>query len=135
MVPEEPEHEHHPLIDRLGITAEQRAAVINVRSAALLEELGERCNKAVSTKLHGAYDVILLRVDTREDLDRIATAKSHLKSEGALWVFHPKADSADMKADDVRETAVAGGLIDSKTVHYTTTHTATQYVIPDHPRG
>ncbi len=56
--------------------------------------LNERLAKGASQALRTQYDVIFLRIDSVRDLARIARARPHLKSNGFLWVFHPKGRGA-----------------------------------------
>jgi hypothetical protein len=53
-----------------------------------------------------------------------------LKSDGAIWVVHRKGKDATLKDIDVFAAAKRVGLVDTKVVAFSTTHTAEKLVIP-----
>jgi hypothetical protein len=126
----ERDYSHRTLIDKLGAAPGQRVAVVNVRNDALLRSLKDVTGEKPSTTMRGNYDRIFLQVDGERDLERIAKVREHLKSDGALWIFHPKGKNAPVKDARVREIYLACGLVDNKVSSYTETHTATRCVIP-----
>lgn len=109
---------------------ESRVALVGKHDEAFLHGLATALAKSASTQLHASYDIIFLRVDARRDLMTIAVAAEHLVPNGRLWIFHPKGKGATPSDSDVRGAAIAAGLVDNKISGYTSSHAATQYVIP-----
>ena len=102
------------LVDKLGIKAGHRAAIINAPEAyddtlgALPEDV------RMSAALRGTFDFIQFFATGRGELEkRFATLKRRMKKDGMLWVSWPKRASGvstDVTEDVVREIALAGGL-------------------------
>jgi hypothetical protein len=118
------------LFDKLGVVAEAHVALVGRHEASFTSSLNARLAKAASQALRTRYDLIFLRVDAPRDLARIARAVVHLRSNGALWVFHPKGRGASPTDAEVRSTGIAAGLVDNKISAYSDSHTATRFVIP-----
>jgi hypothetical protein len=106
------------LVDKLGIKAGHRAAIINAPDAYddTLGALPEDVSMAAA--LRGTFDFIQFFTTGRGDLERrFATLKRRMKKDGMLWVSWPKRASGvstDVTEDVVREIALAGGLVDVK---------------------
>ncbi|MBV9270657.1 MAG: DUF3052 family protein [Candidatus Eremiobacteraeota bacterium] len=124
------DYSHRSFIDKLGVTAGQKIALVNVRDDPFVMVITQATGAKPATALRGTYDRIFLQIDHERDLDRIAKARDHLRPEGALWIFHPKGKNATVKDARVREVYLANGLVDNKVSAYTETHTATRCVIP-----
>ena len=131
----ERDYSHRSLIDKLGVSAGQRIAAVNVRNEPFLSLLAEACGADVSTSPRGMYDRIFLQIDTSRDLAWIAKLRKHLRADGAIWILHPKGRNAAVKDAEVRAVYLACGLVDNKVSAYTDAHTATRCVIPVHLRS
>jgi hypothetical protein len=126
----EPDYSGRSLFDKLGVTVEAHVAVAGHHEETFTTGLNQRLAKAASQALRTRYDLIFLRVDAPRDLTRIARAARHLKSDGALWIFHPKGRGASPSDAEVRAAGIAAGLVDNKISAYNASHTATRFVIP-----
>jgi hypothetical protein len=118
------------LFEKLGVVADAHVALVGQHEEAFRTNLNARLAKSASQSLRTSYDLIFLRIDVPRDLARIRRAVYHLKSSGALWVFHPKGRSATPTDAEVRSTGIAAGLVDNKISAYSESHTATRFVIP-----
>jgi hypothetical protein len=118
------------LFEKLGVVAEAHVALVGRHEETFTVSLNARLAKAAAESLRTSYDLIFLRVDEPRDLARIQRAVMHLKSNGALWVFHPKGRGARPSDAEVRSTGIAAGLVDNKISAYSDSHTATRFVIP-----
>ncbi len=118
------------LFEKLGVVAAAHVALVGRHEAVFTTSLNACLAKAAAQSLRTRYDLIFVRIDSPRDLPRIARAVVHLKSNGALWVFHPKGRGAAPTDAEVRSTGIAAGLVDNKISAYTYTHTATRFVIP-----
>jgi hypothetical protein len=130
----ERDYSHRSLFEKLGVNADCHVAVTGPHDVRFVNQLNSRLAKAASEALRTRYDIIFVRVNSPHDLTRIASAASHLKPNGALWVIHPKG-GARPTDNEVRAAGKAAGLVDNKISAYDDTHTATRYVIPVARRG
>ncbi len=124
------DYSHRSLFEKLGVTAEARAAVVGSHDTWFVSRLGARLANAASRALRARYDLILLRIDEPRDLSTVSRAAGHLTSSGALWVFHPKGRGATPGDSQVRAAGLRAGLVDNKICAYSNTHTATRFVVP-----
>jgi hypothetical protein len=123
------DYSHRSLVQKLGVRSEHRVYVRSV-DAEFRRDLTTELESPIAQSLRGEFDLIFLHVDTLRDLDAIIKLASHLRSNGALWIFHPKGRGAAPTDADVRAAGLSAGLVDNKICAYTQTHTATRYVIP-----
>lgn len=126
----ERDYSERSLFEKLGVVAGAHVAIVGRHEESFTINLNARLAKAASQSLRTSYDIIFLRIDAPRDLARIPRAAVHLKSDGALWVFHPKGRGASPTDAEVRSTGIAAGLVDNKISAYSDSHTATRFVIP-----
>jgi hypothetical protein len=126
----ERDYSHRSLYDKLGIPPAARVALLGPHDDWFAAELRDRLSRPPSQTLRAKYDAIILRLDERRDLERIARAAAHLLPHGALWMLYPKGRGATPSDAEVRSAGLAAGLVDNKISAYSATHTATRYVIP-----
>ncbi len=124
------DYSHRTLFEKLGVRSDAHVAVQGAHDPAFLVRLHAQVAKAASASLRARYDLVFVKVDAPRDLSRISRAAAHLRSNGALWVFHPKGRGARPNAADVRAVGLAAGLVDNKICAYSDSHTALRFVIP-----
>jgi hypothetical protein len=79
--------------------------------------------------------VVLLVVEARRDLARIAGLVPALRAGGALWTLRRKGAGAAVGESDVRNAGRAAGLKDVKVAAFSETRTADKFVVPVASRG
>jgi len=112
-------------LDKLGVKPGQRVAVLAIKDAAFEAEL----------VVHGAelsaelidIDQIFVGVETAIDLDGLDQLEATLDPGGALWVVFRKGAAAAFKDGEVISAARRQGLVDSKVVSFSETHTALRF--------
>ena len=104
-----------------------RVAVLGVDDPAFLEELSQRTD--VSLRRRARCDLLFVGFDGREGLARLGAHKDFIAPDGALWAIWPKGSKA-INENDVRDAALAIGLVDVKVVAFSPTHSALKLVIP-----
>ena len=122
------------LMDKLGVREGDATAVVSELDIAFLDELRSK-TKHVSQELAPASDLVFYRADRPADLDRLSELRSAIKPDGAIWVVSPKGKTAQIKDTDVMAAARDAGLVDTKVVSFSDTHTALKLVIPRDKRG
>jgi hypothetical protein len=117
-------------VDKLGIKAGQKIALINIDDEALAAELEAKGATIGKTSL----DAIFFGANDKKELKKLASLREKIASNGAIWIVRPKGvDTISEK--DVMSSAKAAGLVDVKVVKLSETHTAEKVVIPVSKRG
>ena len=121
-------------LEKLGVKPEWRACAVGVDDAAFLKELKGAVAELAVGRVLADRDAIFFGATKASELRRLATLKTLMKPNGALWVIRPKGRPG------ISETAVmaagsAAGLVDVKVVRFSSTHTAEKFVIPLSKRG
>jgi hypothetical protein len=118
------------LIDKLGVKAGASVAVIGVDEDAFRAQLRERGAGLRDAAAADFLDWVFYEADEPADLARLPELRLRLKDNGGIWVVSPKGKAARIKDVDVIEAARAAGLVDTKVVAFSDTHTALKLVIP-----
>jgi hypothetical protein len=117
------------LLDKLGVKPGAGVAVIGVNDAAFLGELRSRAHVVEAVADAGA-DFVFYAADRAEDLARLPGLSASIKRSGAIWVVTPKGKGATLKDTQIMAAAREAGLVDTKVVSFSDTHTALKLVIP-----
>jgi len=64
------------------------------------------------------------------DLERLGALKKSLQPAGAIWVLRQKGPATRVTESAVMAAGKAAGLVDTKVVSFSDTHTAERLVIP-----
>jgi hypothetical protein len=118
------------LMDKLGVKAGQRVAVINLLDAAFLADLHARTSAVSKGHVEPGSDLVFYAADSIEALQRLSDLRESLDRKGAVWVVSLKGKAAQIKDTDVMAAAREAGLVDTKVVSFSDTHTALKLVIP-----
>ena len=121
----------HPksLIDKLGVKAGQRVAVLDVDDAEFWHALRARTDDISEGAPVPDADFIFVTVAEPGQLERIKPLVPYLKANGGVWVVSPKGRK-DLRDVDVMAAGKAAGLVDVKVVAFNFTLTALKFVIP-----
>ena len=116
------------LIDKLGVKPGSKVAVLNVDDDEFLTALKARTTDVHIQARRVGCDMIVLGVKDRAELRRIRTQRDFIVPNGAVWVVWPKGSKA-VNENDIRDAALAAGLVDVKVVSFSTTMSALKLVI------
>lgn len=125
----ERDYSHRLLIDKLGVKAGQRIAVLGVESAEFLKDLNARVPQYSRGKRVPNADLIFFSAEARGDLARLDALGRSIARNGAVWVVYPKGQT-HIREVDVIEAGKQAGLTDNKVCSFSATHTALRFVIP-----
>ncbi|MFZ5876095.1 MAG: DUF3052 family protein [Nitrospirota bacterium] len=117
------------LIDKLGVKPGARVCVLGVQDEAFLNQLRQRTDQ-VPHKPQRDADLMFYAADSLDALDSLTRLKASLKPDGAIWVVSLKGKQARIKDTDVMAAARDAGLVATKVVGFSDTHTALKLVIP-----
>lgn len=122
----------HPrgLLDKLGVRPGAKVSVIGVEDEAFLAQLRERTGDVRLGDAQAESDLLFCLAAEVEDLMRLADLRPVIKESGAIWAVSPKGKGSKVKDVDVIEAAKAAGLVDTKVVSFSDTHTALKLVVP-----
>lgn len=112
-------------LDKLGVKAGQRVAMMGVDDPDLAAELAERGVALVD--LAAGLDILFYAADDPKALAGIGDLVPALGPGGALWVVSRKGKAATVKDTEVMAAAKAAGLVDNKVVGFSDTHTALRF--------
>ena len=117
-----------PLLDKLGVKAGTRVAVVGIDDGSFMRLLRERTADIVQGKPRQAVDIVFLAANTHRDLQRLKTLKSWIEPNGAIWVVRPKGGRGSVREMDVMGAGLAAGLVDNKIASFSDTHGAMRFV-------
>ncbi|ATQ43812.1 DUF3052 family protein [Caulobacter mirabilis] len=112
-------------LDKLGIKAGQRVAVLDLDDPDFAVELAGR---VAPTSTLTELDILVYGADGAEALARIGDLVPRLAERGALWVVSLKGRAAQVKDVEVMAAARLHGLVDNKVCGFSDTRTALRFV-------
>lgn len=122
-------YSHKTLIDKLGITENQKIAVINEPKNyfKLLLDLPENVN--LKKELDKNLDLIHFFPKNRTDLEKtFPILKDSLKLNGILWISWRKGNKTDLNENKVMTIGLENGLVDIKVIAVDKTWSALKFV-------
>jgi hypothetical protein len=121
-------------IDKLGVKPGMKVAVVGAIEPAVQQEIAGRAELRAG-KPRGGEDLVLLAVDAKADLKQLAALSKAIDPAGAIWVVRRKGKDAPVSEAESMAAGKAAGLVDTKVVAFSDSHTAERYVIPVARRG
>jgi len=122
-------------LEKLGVKRDARVAAIGISDKKFLGELGEALDLPPARTARGRYDLVFRELGAKRDLDQIAKLRARLEPDGALWLIYSKGKGAPLTERAVRDAFLAAGLVDTKVVSFSPTHTAVKLVNPHRARA
>ncbi len=116
------------LLDKLGVKPGMRVCVIAVDDDAFLTDLRARIVGVSEREPLPESDTIFIGVAGPDDLLQLASLKSSIKRDGAIWAVFRKGQK-QFNENVVLRGGLAAGLVDVKVVRFSDTHTASKFVI------
>ena len=122
------------LFEKLEVGPQSRVAVVDVRDTLFVTALRERTASVAEGRVPEGSPLIFFGAETRDALRKVPLLRARLADTGALWIIRPKGSKAVSEAD-VLVALRSAGLVDTKVVAFSKTHTAHKAVIPAELRG
>ena len=79
-----------PLLDKLGVKPEHRAALLNLDDPDFLFQVMGRAAQVYVNRRRVGLDLIFLGVERRSDLRRLKAQKSFIAPDGAVWMLEDR---------------------------------------------
>lgn len=118
------------LMDKLGVKPGIRVSVLGGVDEDFLAQLRDRTSAVSEGSLQPDSGLVFYEADDLDDLMRLPELRDSISHRGAVWVVSPKGKGAKVKDVDVMAAARDAGLVDTKVVAFSGTHTALKLVIP-----
>lgn len=115
--------------EKLGVKPGARIALMGLKDAAFVEELKAAGGKVTTRPGAGPYEMILVRLDSSEDLPLLSAAKARIVSNGMVWAVWPKGRK-EFREDDIRHFGPQAGLVDIKVMSFSAELSGLKLVIP-----
>jgi hypothetical protein len=122
------------LFEKLELEPQSRVAVVDVPDAPFLVALRQHTSNIAEGRVPQGAQIIFFGADGPDALRKIPLLRARMADNGALWIIRPKGSKA-ISESDVLATVRGAGLVDTKVVAFSRTHTAHKSVIPVELRG
>jgi hypothetical protein len=122
------------LLDKLGIKPDARVAIVGLDDPGFVEQVRARTSHVATGRAGKGTEVVVVAMKSKADLQRLATLRSAIEPDGAIWVIWPKGVKA-FREDDVRAAGPSARLVDVKVVSFSDTLSGLKMVIPKALRG
>jgi hypothetical protein len=116
-------------LDKLGIKAGMRVAVIGIGDPDFLKELRERTPDVTTGKAKKDTFAAVIALSKTADLPRLTALRKQIAKNGMIWVVWPKGRK-EFREDDVRAYGPTAGLVDVKVMSFSDTLSGLKLVIP-----
>jgi hypothetical protein len=117
-------------LQKLGVKAGMKVSLVGRLEAAFVSELRGAVDDLSDGKARPGSDLLFFAAETPADLGRLPALKKSLQPAGALWVVRAKGPAAAVTEAAAMAAGKAAGLVDTKVVAFSATHTAERFVIP-----
>ena len=124
-----------PLLDRLGVKAGMRVALIGFRDPAFEAELRERGAVLEPGRPRPGLDMLFYMVEEPAGLLSLGELAPLIHDAGALWVLRVKGPGLKVREVDVIDAGKASGLVDNKIASFSELYAAMRLVVPLARRG
>jgi hypothetical protein len=124
-----------PLLDKLGIRPGMRVAIVGDLDAdpeapVIRAAIRDRTSDVTNGLPEPDTDVVLLLIDTTDELAVLSELRSRIRQAGAIWVVSRKGKAATIRDVEVMSIARDHDLIDNKVVAFSAERTSIRLVIP-----
>ena len=116
-------------LDKLGVKAGMRVAVLGVAERDFLPELKQRTPDVAAGRARKDTAMIFLGLEGPAALRRLGTLQRSMLRDGAIWVLWPKGQK-HITEGMIRTAAIEHGLVDIKVVAFSERLSGLKLVIP-----
>lgn len=121
------------LVEKLGVSADKKVAVVGKLAADLRADLQASGAKVAKSARGKDFDVVFVAAAAKKDLEGVPKARELVRDDGAIWVVYPKAD-AELRERDVVIAGRTLQLSDGKPVKIDDALSAIRFVVPPSAR-
>ncbi len=134
--PSPDQYSTRPLLDKLGVKAGSKIAIVNLEDQRFIKLLRERTADVVVGKPRSKCDLVFVGADTPAELRKLDEVKRWIEPNGAIWVVRLKGGRGALRDTDLIAAGLAAGLVDNKIASFSDTHGAMRFVyrLRDRPK-
>ncbi len=123
------------LVDKLGVDAQKKVAIVGKLDADLRADLDATGAKIAKSARGKDFDVVFVAAGTKKDLEKLPSVREMIKDDGGIWIVYAKGakGAPGDTAPTEREVLTAGrtlSLTDNKVAKVDDVLTAVRFVIP-----
>ena len=123
------------LVDKLGVDAQKKVAIVGKLDADLRADLDATGAKIAKSARGKDFDVVFVAAATKKDLEKLPSVREMIKDDGGIWIVYAKGakGAPGDTAPTEREVLTAGrtlSLTDNKVAKVDDVLTAVRFVIP-----
>ena len=122
------------LFEKLEVGPQSRVAVVDIQDSLFLTALRERTAGVAEGRVPQGVPTVFFGAETRDALRKVQLLRARMIDSGTLWIVRPKGSKAISEAE-VADSVKSNGLVETKVVAFSRTHTAHKCVIPVELRG
>jgi hypothetical protein len=116
------------VLEKLGVKPGQSVALFGSFPADFLASLKTHGARIAESKIAKDSPWIFLVENEKTDLRRVSSIARQMQGPAALWLVYPKGQKS-ITESDVRSAGLQAGLVDTKVVSFSPTHTALKFVL------
>jgi hypothetical protein len=117
------------LLDKLGVKAGLRVAVLGLDDDGFVRDLRQRTDDVTVGRARRDSDLVFVAMSDRKHLPRLAKLRETIRPAGAIWVVWPKGRK-EFREGDVRDFGTSAGLVDVKVARFSEALSALKMMIP-----
>lgn len=120
------------LVEKLGVDAEKKIAVVGKLDPDLRADLDASGAKVAKSARGKDFDIVFLAASSKKDLEKLPGAREMIKQDGAIWIVYAKSGGGSADPTE-REVLTAGRtlqLTDNKVAKVNEVLTSVRFVIP-----
>ena len=116
-------------VEKIGVKPGHRLALLGLKDADFVLEAKQAGARVTSRAGAGPYDIVMVRLDSAEDLGRLSEARKLIPPAGMVWAVWPKGRK-EFREDDIRNFGPRAGLVDVKVMAFSAELSGLKLVIP-----
>jgi hypothetical protein len=117
------------LLEKLGVVADKKVCIVGKLDADLRTDLEGSGAKVAKSARGKDFDMMFVAASSKKDLEKLATYRTMIKDDGAIWIVYPKGNE-ELRERDVLIAGRTLQLTDNKQVKVSEELTSVRFVIP-----
>lgn len=108
-----------PLLQKLGVTAGRRVAIVELDEPWFEADLREAGAEVTAGSAGAGLDLVFFLVSIPPELERLAELRTWIAANGAIWVIREKGAGRRVTELDVIDAGARHRLVDNKIASFT----------------
>lgn len=117
------------LVEKLGVDAEKKVCIVGKLDPDLRADIEGTGAKVAKSARGKDFDMLFVAASSKKDLEKLATYRTMIKDDGAIWIVYPKGNE-ELRERDVLIAGRTLQLTDNKQVKVSEELTSVRFVVP-----